>query len=198
LNSADSSSLLEYLAWLTPSWCMELEKPTSATLIAPVVTITPVPLLYHVRTFYILCYNFPTTHPTQFTYTRNELQKKEKKKNQRRERKKRKGEKSRTHSQNKTMHNIHMKRIIQIITKPTSTTNSRIHPFKTTFHILNGLPTYEYITSKQHSCVQGPRAIVGVMFDSVGSPWTTLLLRTTCMCSCCNWSASCLVVQIKI
>jgi len=37
-----------------------------------------------------------------------------------------------------------------------------------------------------------PRSIAGVPFDSVGRPWTILLLRTTCMRSCCNWSASCL------
>jgi len=36
-----------------------------------------------------------------------------------------------------------------------------------------------------------PRSIAGVPFDSVGNPRTTVLLRTTCMRSCCNWSASC-------
>ena len=39
----------------------EFEKPTSVPLIAPVDTITPVPLLYHIRTFYIVRYNSPTT-----------------------------------------------------------------------------------------------------------------------------------------
>jgi len=40
-----------------PNRCMgteEFENPTSAPLIAPVVIITPVPLLYHVCTFYIV------------------------------------------------------------------------------------------------------------------------------------------------
>jgi len=55
----------------------EFENPTSAPLIAPVVTITPVSLLYHIRsTFYIVRYNFSTTHPSQPTYTNNETKKK--------------------------------------------------------------------------------------------------------------------------
>ena len=58
----------------------EFEKPTSAPLIAPIDTITPVPLLYHVRTYHTVRYNFLTTHPSQPTYTINELQKKEEKK----------------------------------------------------------------------------------------------------------------------
>jgi len=37
-----------------------------------------------------------------------------------------------------------------------------------------------------------PRSIAGVKIDLVGSLQITLLLRTTCMRSCCNWSASCL------
>ena len=36
-----------------------------------------------------------------------------------------------------------------------------------------------------------PRSIMGVPFDSVGSLRTTWSLLTTCMCSWCNWSASC-------
>ena len=36
-------------------------------------------------------------------------------------------------------------------------------------------------------------SIAGVPFDSVGSLRTTSLLRTNCMRSCCNWSASCVV-----
>ena len=47
LNSVDSSSLSEPLAGLAPSWRAEFETPTSAPLIAPVVTITSSPLLYH-------------------------------------------------------------------------------------------------------------------------------------------------------
>jgi len=35
------------------------------------------------------------------------------------------------------------------------------------------------------------KSIAGVSFISVGSSRSTLLLRTTCMHSCCNWSASC-------
>jgi len=36
-----------------------------------------------------------------------------------------------------------------------------------------------------------PRSIAGAPFDSVGILRTTFVLRTTCMRSCCNWSASC-------
>jgi len=48
--------------------------------------------------------------------------------------------------QNKTKHNIHIN--IQMIMIPTSTTNIQIDHFKTTFHILNTLPTYKYIHFK--------------------------------------------------
>ena len=64
----------------------EFENPTSAPLIAPVDTITPVPLPYRVRTFYIVRYNSPTTQasqptqPSQPTYSTNELPKEDKKK----------------------------------------------------------------------------------------------------------------------
>jgi len=37
----------------------------------------------------------------------------------------------------------------------------------------------------------GPRSIAGLPFDSIGILRTTFVLRTTCMRSCCNWSASC-------
>jgi len=37
------------------------------------------------------------------------------------------------------------------------------------------------------------RSIAGVPFDSVGRFQATLLLRTTCMCLCCNGVASCVV-----
>jgi hypothetical protein len=60
-------------------WRAEFENPTSTPLIAPVVTITPVPLLYHVRTFYISCYISSTTHPPQPTNTCNEHQKRKRK-----------------------------------------------------------------------------------------------------------------------
>ena len=43
----------------------KFENPTSAPLIVPVVTITPLPLLYHVRTFYITRYTSSTTHSSQ-------------------------------------------------------------------------------------------------------------------------------------
>ena len=59
LKSADSSSLSKLCVhWLRAShagclvYTSKFEKLTSAPLIAPVVTITPVPLLYQVRTFY--------------------------------------------------------------------------------------------------------------------------------------------------
>jgi len=50
-------------------------------LIAQVVTITPLPLLYHVCTFYIARYTSSTTHPSQPTYTFDELQKRKRKRN---------------------------------------------------------------------------------------------------------------------
>jgi len=46
--------------------------------------------------------------------------------------------------------------LIITISIPQSTSNIQLHPFKTTFYILSTLPTYKHITSKQHSCVQGP------------------------------------------
>ena len=64
----------------SPGWSAECEKPTSAPLIAPVVRITLLPLPYHVRKFYIACYTFSKTHPSQPTHTFNELQKKRGKK----------------------------------------------------------------------------------------------------------------------
>ena len=57
----------------------EFENPTSAPLIALVDTITPVPLLYHVHTLYIVRYNSPTTYRFPYTYTINELQKEKEK-----------------------------------------------------------------------------------------------------------------------
>jgi len=60
------------------------ENPTSSPLIAPVNTITPEPLLYHVCTFYIVRYNSLTTHPSQPICTLIELQKRNKKEKQRR------------------------------------------------------------------------------------------------------------------
>jgi len=61
------------------SWCSKCENPTSAPLIAPVVTITPLLLLYQVRTFYIIRYNCHTTHPSQPTYTFNSTPKRKRK-----------------------------------------------------------------------------------------------------------------------
>jgi len=74
-------SYRRWLHWLKAShaeclvWTSGFEKTSLAPLIAPVVTINPLPLLYHVRTFYIVRYNSPTTRPSQPTYTFNELQK---------------------------------------------------------------------------------------------------------------------------
>jgi len=137
------------------------ENPTSAPFAAaaPVDTITPLPLLYHVRIFYLVPYASPTTHPSQPTYTFNELQDRKRTRNEGENNKKKKGKRKRryTHkTQNKTKHNNKKIIIIQNDTIPKSTTNIQIHHFKTTVHILNTLPTYKYITSKQHSCVQGP------------------------------------------
>jgi len=58
--------------------------------------------------------------------------------------------------QDETQHQNKKKIKTKIITIPKSTTNIRIYHFKTTFHMLNTLPTFKYFTSKQHSCVQGP------------------------------------------
>ena len=55
---------------LTPTWSADFENPPSAPLIALVVTITPVSLLYHIRTFYIVRYISPTTYLSQPTYTK--------------------------------------------------------------------------------------------------------------------------------
>jgi len=59
----------------------------------------------------------------------------------------------------------------------------------------NNVPHPKYIINIQihhfKTTLVFPKSIAGVLFDSVGSPWTTLLLHTTCMRSCCNWSASC-------
>ena len=52
------------------------------------------------------------------------------------------------------------KRILQIITIPTFNLNIQIDHFKTTFHILNTLPTYEYIHFKTRFMC--PRSIARV------------------------------------
>jgi len=156
----------------------EFKTPSSAPLIAPVVTITPLPLLYHVRTFYIVRYTFLKTHPSQHTYTFNELQLRKKKKKQKR------GKRRTTHTQDTKQDKSQHKKIviIRIVTIPKSITNIQIHYFKTTFHILNTLSTYKYITSKQHSCVQGPlRECL-----RAGRFRASFLLHTTCVRSCCN------------
>ena len=86
LNSADSSSLSDSCPHQPNRWVStdEFENPTSAPLIAPVDTITPVPLLYHVHTFYMVRYNSPTTQPSQPTDTTNELQQRKRTRNKRR------------------------------------------------------------------------------------------------------------------
>jgi len=61
------------------------------------------------------------------------------------------------------------------------------------------LRVYEYAFCSIHLLLvyllvhmsSNPRSIAGVPFDSVGRFWASLLLRTTCMHSCCNWIASC-------
>jgi len=65
--------------------------------------------------------------------------------------------------------------IIRIIIIPISksTANVHIHHFYTT--------------------LMCQRSIAGVPFDLVGRFQASLLLRTTCMRSCCNWIASCVV-----
>jgi len=81
-----------------------------------------------------------------------------------------------TKNNKEQVQHIH-KIIIQIITQPTSTTNIQVHHFKTTFHILNTLSTYKYVTSKQHSCVQGSlqECLRARRFRA------SLLLHTTCV-----------------
>ena len=139
LNSADSSSLSKPTTRFTPSCSAEFEKPTSAPLIAPVDTITPVPLLYHVRTFYIVRYSSPTGHPSQPTYTINELQKKKKKNKQRRMSKK----KSLSPHSTSTYNSITQYKTPH----PQCTSNIQIHSLQPTF-----------------MC---PRSIARVPFDSV-------------------------------
>ena len=41
--------------------------------------------------------------------------------------------------------------------------------------------------------VPSPKSIVGALFDSFGILWTIFIVGTTCMLSCCNWSANCVV-----
>jgi len=91
---------------LMPTWSAECENPTSAHLIALVVTITPLLLLYHIRTFYITRCTSSTTHPSQPAYTFNELQKRKKKKKQRR----------RKTQQNKTKQNKQQQKMYNQIT----------------------------------------------------------------------------------
>ena len=80
----------DYIDWITywMSLVNEFDKWTSAPLIGSVVTITPSPPLYHLRTFYITRYTFPSTYPSQTMYPFNELQQ-----NRKRTRNKRRGKK---------------------------------------------------------------------------------------------------------
>ena len=138
------------------------ENPTSAPWIAPIVTISPLPPLFHLRTFYIARYTSSTTHPPQPTYTFNKLKQKEGKKE-----KKRKEKKNSKFSNN----NNHNNQITIPISK--STADIHMHHFYTLF-----------------MC---QRSIAGVPLDSDGRIQASLLLRTTCMRSCCSWIASCVV-----
>jgi len=111
-----------------PNRCValsEFETPTLAPLIAPVVTITPLPLLYHIRTLFIARYTSPTTYPSQPIYIYNELQQRKRKRN-----------KGGGKQQNIVM-------IIITIPKSTTTTNIQIHHFNTTCmcpRFISGVP----------------------------------------------------------
>ena len=74
-------------------WMTRLHIQVWKPNLGPVVTITPSPLLYHVRTLYIVRYTPPTTHPSQPTYTFNKLQKEKGKNIKGKKRIKRKGKK---------------------------------------------------------------------------------------------------------
>jgi len=88
-----------------------------------------------------------TTHPYQHIYTFKNSPKK------------RQNTKTRKHTTWK------MIIIIKTNTIPKFTTIILICHFKTSFHIPNTLPMYEYIASKRNWC---PRSIAGVPFDVVG------------------------------
>ena len=78
---------------------------------------------------------------------------------------------------------------------PQSTINIQIHHFKTTFHILNTIPTYKYIHFKTtfmcprsrwwlQECLRARRL------------QASLLLHTTCVCSWCSRrAASCVAAK---
>jgi len=138
LKSADSSSLSEtnwhaslLLKYARRCFHVEFEKPTSAPLIVPVVTITPFPLLYHVRTFYIARYTSSAIYPSQPIYTFNEFQK-----IQHIKKKQWNGKKPyqmpKKQNKNKTKHHIItvVMIIIIIIPIPNSITNIHIHNFR--------------------------------------------------------------------
>jgi len=113
---------------LRESALREFGKPNSAPLINPVDTITPVPLLDHVRTFSIVRYNPPTTQPSQPNYTTNEHRKRNKRRINKIKTKKAKNKQIHTLCQTKYDEHIHVN--IKIITTTTSTTNIQIHQFK--------------------------------------------------------------------
>ena len=107
-----------------------------APLIAPVDTITPASLLYHLRAFYIVRYNSLTTQPSQPTYNTHEQQQRKRKRNKRRILKK-----QNEHAHVSTQMNIHR-----------STKLSRsLHPLPTYKCItLNDIPPPRYITTRHH------------------------------------------------
>jgi len=77
------SSLREVSA--RPTRCVGFENPTSAPLIVPVVTITPLPIQTHVRTFYIARYTSCTIYiqlHNKIGASKEQLQKEGKRKNQ--------------------------------------------------------------------------------------------------------------------
>jgi len=67
--------------WQKYSFDVRVWKTNLGALDSPGWHNHSVPLLYHVRTFYIVRYSSPTTHPSHPTYTINELQKRKTKRN---------------------------------------------------------------------------------------------------------------------
>ena len=61
--------------------------------------------------------------------------------------------------------------------------------YKRMFHF------YRASTINFNTTFMCPLFIAGVPFDSVGRFCVNLLLRTTCMRSCCDWSASSVAAQ---
>ena len=136
---------------------------TSAPLIAPVDTITPLPLFYHVRTFYIVRYNSPTSHPSQPTYNINELQKRMRKRNKGKQNKtnpkktQKKPKNTESIKQNKRYnlnHQLSPVRKLGIWNSRKKERQTRSNNNHSNFSIHSQHTNTS--TSKQHMCVQGP------------------------------------------